>query len=167
MNFIDLIVLLILIFALYNGWKDGAIMQLCSILSILVGVWLASHYGALVGDMLHMGSNYSMVGGFLVVMVAVIIAAALVSRILRKIFSAVGLGGVDILLGIVISVCKFAVILSVLFGAFDGLNKNLDLVESKTLDESKLYRPIIKISSSIFPALDWTKKQISSGIEKL
>ncbi len=167
MNYIDLIVWLTLAIAIYNGWRQGVIVQLCSMFAILCGIWLGIHYGATVGGWLHISKEYASIGGLLIVVVATVIAVAILSRVIKKLFHIAGLGVLDIVLGIVLSVCKFALILSVLFGAFDSLNKNLDMVSKSTLAQSKFYKPVIKISDSIFPALDWTQKQINSGIEKL
>ncbi len=167
MHYIDLIIGLILAYAVYNGWRQGVIIQVCSIIGILCGVWLATRYGALVGGWLHISSDYASVGGFLVVLIAVIVCVAIASRLLRKVCKFAGLGILDIILGIALSVCKFAVILSVLFGAFNGINKNTNMVSEEELAKSKLYHPIININDIFFPTLEWTQKQISSGIEKL
>ncbi len=167
MNYIDLIVCLTLAIAIFNGWRQGVIMQICSILSIFFGVWFGVRYGATVGEWLHIGDEYSSVGGFLVVVVLMVIIIGVISQLVRRIFKFAGLGPMDTIIGVGLSICKFALILSLLFGAFDSLNKEFDIVNKKTIAGSKLYKPVIKISDLIFPALDWTKKQINSGIEKL
>ena len=41
MNGIDLMVVLALLPALWNGWRQGAVVQLCSLLGVAAGVWLA------------------------------------------------------------------------------------------------------------------------------
>ena len=49
MNTIDLIVCLILALAVWNGWRQGFVMQICSLAGIVAGIWLASRYGVYVG----------------------------------------------------------------------------------------------------------------------
>ncbi len=167
MNYIDIIVLITLAFAIFNGWRKGAIVQICSLVGIVIGIWLATMYGAQVGAMLHMGEDYLSIGGFLVVLVGVLIGVAVLSRLIKRLSGVVGLGGLDVILGIALSICKFGLILSVLFSLFDAFNNKTNIVSVEILDDSKLFRPIANISDSIFPALDWTQKQINSGIENL
>ena len=54
MNAIDLVVCLLLLLALWHGWKQGFIVQVCSLAGILAGIWLASRYGAVVGGWLRL-----------------------------------------------------------------------------------------------------------------
>ncbi|MFR9602278.1 MAG: CvpA family protein [Rikenellaceae bacterium] len=167
MNYIDLIVCLTLIVAIYNGWRQGVIVQVCSILGFLCGLWLAARYGAAVGAWLSVDDAYASAAGFMVVIVAVLIVVSILSHMVKKLFRFVGLGSLDVILGVALSVGKYALILSVVFGAFDYFNKEVEIVSAQTTSNSKLYRPIISISDNIFPALDWTQKQISSGLEKI
>ncbi len=167
MNIIDLIVFIALALAVIDGWRQGLIVQVCSLLGIICGIWVATRYGGAVGEFLKMGEDYASIGGFIAVFVVVIIAVSILSRIIKKLFSFVGLGIIDILLGIFLSVCKIALILSLLFSAFNGINKEMNIVSKSTIANSKLYKPIIGLSDQIFPALDWTQKQINSGLEKL
>ncbi len=167
MNYIDLIVWLALVIAIFNGWRQGLIIQLCSMVGFLCGLWLASKYSLVVGRWLSVDEAYASAAGFVVVIVAVIIAVAILSHLIKKLFKLAGFGTLDVILGVALSVCKYALILSVLFGAFDYLNNKFDMVSSENTARSKFYRPIISISDNIFPALDWTQKQINSGLEKI
>ncbi len=167
MNYIDIVISLILVFAIFDGLRKGIVVQLCSIAAILLGVWLASRYATVVGAWLHISESWATVGGFLIIFISIIIAVACLSPLLRGVFKFVGLGLIDRLLGGLLSVAKFALILSLLFGAFDTLNKQFNIVEQHRLEASILYTPIERLRTKIFPALDWTQKQISSGLENI
>ncbi len=167
MNYIDLIVYITLIVAIINGWRRGMIVQICSLLGILCGIYLATKYGATVGGWLHIGEDYTFAGGFLVVLVVVLIGVGVVSHLIKGLFKFVGLGIVDTILGIVLSVCKFMLILSVLFSTFNLLNGEFSMVSKETIASSRCYKPLVNLSDKIFPALTWTQKQINSGLEKL
>jgi len=41
MSVIDLIVGLLMLWAVFNGWRQGLILQLCSLAGIVLGAWLA------------------------------------------------------------------------------------------------------------------------------
>ena len=38
-----------LVLAVWNGWRQGFVMQVCSLAGIIAGIWVASRYGAEVG----------------------------------------------------------------------------------------------------------------------
>ncbi|KAA2897990.1 CvpA family protein [Alistipes onderdonkii] len=76
MNTIDLIVCLMLVLAVWNGWRQGFVMQVCSLAGIIAGIWVASRYGAEVGAWLKLDETISAAGGFVVVLLAVVLSTA-------------------------------------------------------------------------------------------
>lgn len=154
MNGIDLVVYLVLALAVWDGWRRGVVMQLCSLAGIVAGIWFAARYGAVVGAWLRLDPAMAAAGGFVVVLLATMIAVALLGRALRKLFRFAGFGLLDILLGIAVSVVKYLLILSVLFAAFDRLNEDNALVSRQTLEESRWFRPVTDLSGRLLPFLD-------------
>ena len=73
MNTIDLVVYLVLALALFEGWRRGAILQICSLAGLVAGIWLAARYGAAVGTWLGIDPAASAAGGFAAVLVATVI----------------------------------------------------------------------------------------------
>lgn len=167
MNWIDIVILLLLAFAVFNGIRQGLIVQVCSMLALIVGIWLGFRGGSTLGGWFGVEQNYAFIVGFLVIFLTTIIVVAIVSRLIKKLFKAVGLGGLDGGLGALLSVCKYLLIMTLLFGAFESLNKSFDIVNPKTINSSKSYKVVKTIGGILFPTLDWTKKQIDSGLEKL
>lgn len=125
-------------------------MQICSLAGILIGIYLALEYGTYIGAKLQLNSEAAPVVGFIIVLLATMVVITLVAYAVRKLFRFVGLGMLDIILGIVVSIVKYAVVMSVLFSAFSRLNKGFDIVEDRTIDESILYNPIKNISTMAF-----------------
>ena len=54
MNTIDLLVCLVLVLAVWNGWRQGFIVQIFSLAGIVAGIWLAARFGAEVGALLRL-----------------------------------------------------------------------------------------------------------------
>lgn len=160
MNAVDLIVCLILALALWNGWRQGFIVQICSLGGIVVGIWLASRFGTEVGGWLHLDEEVAAAGGFVTVLIAAILVVAIAGRLIRRLFHFAGLGLADSLFGAVVSVAKYLLILSVLFSAFDRLNVDYSLVGPRTIEHSRSYRPIMRLSESLFPFLEWVGDQV-------
>lgn len=154
MNAIDLVVCLLLLLALWHGWKQGFIVQVCSLAGILAGIWLASRYGAVVGGWLRLDEQFAAAGGFIALFVVALIVVAILARLLRRLFRFAGLGAADVLLGVVVSLAKCLLALGVLFAAFDRLNGQYDLVEECTLEQSISYQPVMHLSESLLPFVE-------------
>jgi colicin V production protein len=159
-NTIDLIVYLVLVLAIWNGWRQGFILQICSLAGIVAGIWIAARCGAVVGQWLNLDESISAAGGFVVVLVVVLLLVALAGRVLRKVFHFAGLGVFDYVLGVVVSVFKYLLIMSVIFSAFDSLNEDYTLVGPDKIQKSRTYEPIIRLSEKIFPFLEWVGEQV-------
>ena len=160
MNTIDLIVCLMLVLAVWNGWRQGFVMQVCSLAGIIAGIWVASRYGAEVGAWLKLDETISAAGGFVVVLLAVVLLVAIAGRLVRKLCHFAGFRIADIVLGIAVSVLKYMLLLSVLFSAFDTLNEDYTLIGARTIEKSKSYKPVMRLSERIFPFLEWVGKQV-------
>lgn len=163
MNTIDLLVYLVLVLALFEGWRRGMILQLCSLAGLVAGIWLAARYGAAVGAWLRLDASVAAAGGFAAVLVVTVVAVAVLGRLLRRLFRFAGFGLPDVLLGIAVAVAKYLLLLSVAFAAFDSLNADHAFVERETLDDSRWYRPVRDLSGRLLPFLDRAGSWISSG----
>ena len=151
MNVIDIIVCVILLVAIWKGWRQGLVLQIGALAGIVAGIWLAWKFGATVGAWLGMSDKAAYPGGFTVVLIVVIIVLALVARLLRKIFKFAGLGPLDSLLGVCVSIFKYMLLLGVLFSAFERLNTDYDLVNEQRIEQSKSFRPIERMSNTVLP----------------
>ena len=160
MNTIDLIVTLVVAWAVFNGWRRGFVLQACSLAAIAAGIWFAARWGAEAGGWLGLDPDIRTAGGFAVVLIAVVLLVTIAGRLLRRLFRFAGFGVPDILLGIVVSLGKSLLMLSVAFAAFDSLNDDLEMVDRQTLRESRSYRPIIRLSECLGPLSEWAGEQL-------
>ena len=83
MNAVDLIVCLVLALAVWNGWRQGFILQVCSLAGIVAGIWLAAQFGTQAGEWLRLDPGFAAAGGFVAVLVAVILVVAIAGQIGR------------------------------------------------------------------------------------
>lgn len=160
MAILDIILLLSLLWALYTGFKEGVVVQLGGLAGLFIGVYLAFRFGPPIGKWLGLDPSVSGIAGFIIVVIAVIILLAIVSRIIRKILGAAGLGMLDKAGGVVLSVVKMGLILGLLLYGFDSLNKNGGWVAGSKLEESKLYRPLVTTVTYVFPYVDTVKDKL-------
>ncbi len=162
MNIIDLVILVILAYALYGGARNGIIIQGLSIVGIGLGIWCGTHFGDSIAKFMGFEKQYAAMMGFLIAIILTLLVVAIVARVVRQVLQFAGFGLLDLILGAILSVCKYLLILSVLFSLFDTINHTFKLVDHKQIEKSTLYRPIANISTYITPAWDWTKDQLDA-----
>lgn len=163
MNILDLIVCVVLALAVFNGWRRGFIMQLCSLVAVVAAIFLAARYGAEAGALLKLDPQYAEAGGFVVVLLAAMLLVSLAARLVRKLFQFAGFGLVDILLGIVVAAAKYLLVLSLAFAAFEKINVNEVFLSQEKMQASKSYQPVRNLSRQILPFVGW----LSDEVEKL
>jgi membrane protein required for colicin V production len=136
MNLFVVLTILVLVWAIFSGWRSGLVSQLLSLAGIVGGVVLAVMYGEEVGKMFCFNESYSVIAGFLITFVVIMIVVAVVSRLIAKVLSAIGLGWANRLLGGAFSVLKGLLVLSMLYAAIFALNEQIALINPRFFEES-------------------------------
>ncbi len=153
----DIIILICFLPAIISGITKGFIEQVISLVSLILGAWLAFKFSTVVSDWLkpyfEVSETVMNVISFAVIMVAVVLVLFVLSKILTGVTKLVMLGWLDRLLGLVFALLKAGLIIGILIILFDTLNVKFEFVEEKVLDESVLYAPIRDIAYMIFPYL--------------
>lgn len=160
MNIIDIILLAVALWAIYDGVRDGLLVQIGGVAALVVGAWLAFRYAERVGIWFGMNGAEASVAGFIAVLVVSVIVITLGSRLLRGVFRWTGLGIFDSLFGAALSVLKMAVIASLVIAAIDTLNVNYSLIGREKIESSKVYLPLRNFSTKIFPLFERVKEQV-------
>ena len=150
MNFFDILTLIALVWAVVSGWRSGFVSQLLGLLGIILGIVLSLRYGTAVGEMFGIDARFSVVAGFLITFVATLIVATLIARLIARVLSFIGLGWVNTLLGIVLSIVKGLIVLSMLYAAIFALNANLQFVEPQYFDSSISFDLVRKCAEPLF-----------------
>ena len=162
MNFFDIITLVALVWAVVRGWRSGFVSQLLGLLGIILGGIFALRYGAAVGAMFGIDARFSVVAGFLIIFVLIIILANILARLLAKVLSFVGLGWVNTLLGVLLSIVKGVIVLSLVYAAIYALNKNLYFVESQYFDKSYTFDVVREVAKPLLNYWEQAKQALLS-----
>ncbi len=160
MTGIDWILALPLLYAAYRGFREGIAAQLGGMIGLIAGVWLAWHFGDVLGSWMGLDEPLATAAGFLTILVGVMIVLALLGRLLRGLFRFAGLGPFDAIGGVLLGVLKMALLLSVLLLAFLPLNRAGGWVSPQTLERSRLYKPLSQVAPMAFPYLQELKAMV-------
>ncbi|AOW18042.1 colicin V production protein [Polaribacter vadi] len=158
MNIVDIIIIVILIFAAVRGFITGLFSSVASLVAIIAGVFCAIHYSHYVeaefqDSVLEWSSNTYKIASFAITFLVVILTILFLGKLLTKLADISSLGLLNKILGGIFGALKWSLILSVIFLLFDKFNKTIPFVEKETLEESILYSPVKSIIPTLFPAI--------------
>lgn len=161
-SIIDLIMVLVLVVGAINGFRKGVISQLGGVVGVIAGVWLAFRLGSGVSAMI--GVEMSPLVSYIVVFVAAILAMWLLSHILGKLLSTIGLGIVNRLCGAAVSLVLSSMILSLAFGFFEKCNNALKMVEPEVLEASEVAPIVNAVADVVFPYLEQATEAVMESV---
>ncbi|MDR2065450.1 MAG: CvpA family protein [Prevotellaceae bacterium] len=157
MNYFDIVFALIIIWAAVRGFSTGFIIQLSSLLAMLIGAfvaykssfWFASKFLSAINADPVIVNTFAFIVTFAIVWGLII----LLGKFLHTVVKVAMMGFINRILGILFSVLKIVFALSVILVLAGNLNKSLNFLPEKHINNSLLYSPIEKFASAIFPYL--------------
>lgn len=157
MNWIDFVIIILLVFGLARGFIDGLIKELASLLALILGIWGAIKFSAFTAaklyDYFDMTGKYVGIIAFAITFVVIVIIIHFIGLLVDKFVSAISLGFLNRLLGIVFGLFKTALILSVIFVILNAIDDKHQFLPRDTIERSKFYSPIADIAPALFPLI--------------
>lgn len=157
---LDIILGIFLLWAIYRGFRDGVVVQLGGLAGLFIGIYLAFRYGTALGHWLGVEESWATVAGFAIILVLVLVAIAVIGRLLRGVCRFAGLSVLDKIGGILVSVFKTGLILGIMLYAFEATNRRMEWVPQYSLDKSVLYEPLIDVAEMAFPYVDLVREKL-------
>jgi membrane protein required for colicin V production len=152
MTFIDIVLGGLLCFGLFKGIRNGFIVELASLISYMIGIYLAVKFSYILTDFLGNDSKVIPVIGFILTFILVVIGVRLLAKIVTKVANFAFLGLFNSLLGAVLGVLRMTLFLGVALTVLGKITP--DSFIAKTKKESYCYTPILACSSFIVPILE-------------
>ncbi len=157
MNFIDVLLIVPIIYACYKGFKHGFIIELFTLLAILVGIYVGIHFSDAVSAWMKKSwgwnSPYLPIISFTIIFLGVGAMIYFAGKVLEKMIKVVQLSPLNKALGILFAGLKMLYILSVLLVIIESYDEKGDFFPEKTKTNSLLYVPVRDVSTKTVPAL--------------
>lgn len=144
--YIDLFILIVLVWALFTGWRNGFLKEVASTVGFLAGLLIATLFYTTLGEYLAVtGSESNMVTSivaFFILWVMVPIVLGFVATLLTKTLKGMRLGLPNSLLGAGVSLVKFFILLACVITVMRGLS----ILDEQKLADSRLARPLMDLA---------------------
>lgn len=158
MGFLDIILGGLLAFALFKGFKNGLFVELASLVSLIVGIYIALKFSSVIQEILSRFVSWNprtiQVTAFILLFIAVVAAIYFLGKILTGIANFAQIGLVNNLGGGFFRVLKTVMIISIFLSVFEKINFNNTFAKKETLDNSLFYNPIQKTAGFVFPTIE-------------
>ncbi len=157
MNYIDIILIIPLLWGLYKGFSKGLIIEAATLIAFGLAVWGAVKFHDFLSGWMKnsMGwdSKYIPLVSFALIFIGVLLTVFGIAKLLEKIVKSVSLGFVNKLGGAIFGMLKFGLILSMLIFFLEAINKTVPFIPAETKKNSLLYVHVQKIAPLVIPGL--------------
>lgn len=165
MNYLDIILLIPLVWGFIRGLSKGFIIEIASLVALIVGIWAAINFSdfltSFLGSKFDWNASYIPIISFIIIFVAVVIGIFILAKLIEKFVNLLALGLFNKLAGAVFGALKFAIILSVLFLIINKFDNKSELINQSTKQNSLLYKPITALIPTIIPKLNIIKEEVT------
>jgi membrane protein required for colicin V production len=157
MNWIDLIIVVILILSMISGFINGLVREAASLAALILGIWGAIKFSGFTASKLYdyfdMTGHYVGIIAFFITFGIIVIIVHFIGILADKIVAAASLGFVNRLLGIAFSLFKTVLIMSVFFVILKAIDERRHFLPEKVIESSTFFNPISDIAPAIFPVI--------------
>ena len=158
MHFLDIVLGALLLYALFKGLKNGLFIEMASLISLVLGIYMAIKFSSVIKALLvhHVSwsPKYIVIIAFGLTFIGVVLAVHLLAKGLTGIMDFAFLGIFNKVAGGAFSVLKTILILSIFLNLFEKINFNNTFAKKQTLDNSLFFRNIQKTAGFIYPSIE-------------
>ena len=167
-SWVDITIALILLFAIWRGWRNGFIFELALSCAFFTGLYggfkLASIIQEKINPVMNAGTETSYKVSFLIAFIIVFIAVILLGRLFSSLVNVTPLGIFNRILGALFGLVRYALLLSVMLWFLYSAEKKFRFIPQAQTEKSKLISPIQKVAPALLPVLDSLKEKVRKEI---
>lgn len=167
MNWLDIALIIPLLWFMYKGFRNGLIIELASLAALILGIFVALHFSFYVEgylrDNFEIADNYLHIISFAITFLIVALLVILVGKIVHKLISIVALGFLNRLAGGIFGLLKAALVLSLILYFLHEFNLGSGVIKDDVKENSYLYEPIESIVPMIMPWAERVKGKLDDN----
>ena len=154
MNYLDILLLLPLLYGAYKGFSRGFVIEVATLLGLILGVYVAIKFSDytenILRDFLDISSKYLSYIALSVTFLLVVVSIYLLWKMLTKLVDIVSLGLVNKLLGTVLGIAKSFVILCIILLIADALDDKFQFMNKEVKENSLFYNPFLNFAQQMY-----------------
>ncbi len=157
MELIDIVLAVVLIFGIIKGFRNGFFVELASLISIMLGIYLAIRFSYVTKSYLEKEVSWDattiQVVAFAITFIIVIIVVSSLAKAFTSIANFASLGFMNNFLGAFLGLLRTILVVSVLLNLFQKINFENRFLSKEMKEKSTLYPIVQEVSKNIYPAI--------------
>lgn len=154
MNWLDVIIILVLVGGVFSGFKNGFVGELASLAGLVLGIWGAVKFSWWTSDLFEsFGLSFSLmpVVAFIVTFLAIAIIMQVLGGAVSSLLKSISLNWINRIAGMVAGLTKAAIFASVILLVIDALDERQRIIREDTKETSLLFEPVSEIVPTLLP----------------
>ncbi len=157
MNFIDILIIIPVLWGFWRGFMKGVVMEVGTLAAFFLGVWGGMKFSDLIAgwisDWFDSQSPYIPLIAFALIFVGILMLVFGVAKLIEKLMEKASIGIINKIAGAAFGGFKFVLILSVIFFVIDAIEKSINIIPAGMKNNSLLYRPVATVAPKVIPGL--------------
>lgn len=153
MNWLDILILIILILSLIDGFKTGIVLQITGIVALIIGLLftgtLASEVFPYLSSIFSFSHRTMMIITYILSFIIIVLLVFLIGYFIDTFFKLPILNSVNRLLGAIFSALKWMIVISVVLFVIVKFDKHGEILTKNTKNKSSLYGVLVKVPDKL------------------
>jgi membrane protein required for colicin V production len=165
-SWLDIIIALVLIFALWRGWKNGFIFELaisCAFFTALYGAFkLALIVQEKINPVIETGDETTYRISFFIAFIVVFITIIFLGKLFSALVNVTPFGIFNRILGALFGFLRYVLLVSLLLWFLSTAEKKFHFIPGSQAEKSVFAGPLQKVAPAVLPVLNSVKKKVTA-----
>jgi len=159
MNYIDIFLIVPLLWGAFKGYKKGLIIEMVSLAALGLGIWGGIYFSDYAVNLIveKVDDKYIPITAFMLTFLAIVLVVYFLGKLLEKIIDIVQLKFINKLAGACFGLLKFGLIISVILFITDRYNQRFNFLPENFSENSLIYKPLVDLPNVLIPAIKSSK----------
>jgi len=153
MNFIDFLIITLLVLFVILGFRKGFIISLATVAALILGIYIAVHFSNFLDrfllENLKPSRTWLPILSFTITFLLIVISVLIIAKMMEKIIDVVGMGFLNHLGGAILGFIKGVILVSILIFIATSIDPKEKWLTKQDKEGSMVYRHV----SQVFPGL--------------
>lgn len=161
MNLLDGIILVPVLYGAWIGFKKGFVIEVCTLLALVLGVWGGIHFSDYISDQIASAFSkdfkYLPVIAFTLTFMIVAGSVYMLGKLIEKSINLIALKPINKIAGLGFGSLKYLFLMAVCLVLLEAYDGRTDIIDDETKKESLLYSTVQDVALVSVPALEQSK----------
>jgi membrane protein required for colicin V production len=155
MNYIDIFLIVPLLWGAFKGYKKGLVIEVISLAALGLGIWGGIYFSDYAVNLIieKVDDKYIPITAFMLTFLTIVLVVYFLGKLLEKIIDIVQLKFINKLAGAFFGLLKFGLIISILLFITDRYNQRFNFLPENFSETSLIYKPLVDLPNVLIPAI--------------